>query len=143
MQPATCYSADMTRFTDTFTLALLLTACHSEDPGPAPHSRQIAEQCDEERSGPDELCAEGLVCNGSASLCSLGFCAPACESDDDCPSVDGATPDCQTDTHKCGWLCDVDSDCPSVDPPLRCWSGALCIAGPESVDQCEAWPEGD
>ena len=62
------------------------------------------------------LCAAGLTC-------AMGYCAPTCESDADCPTIPEYRHECRTGV--CWIVCNEKTlECPSdLDVPLTCQLG--------------------
>ena len=75
---------------------LLATLACKNGVDPDPGSRQLYESCQSGLMPEDELCGEGLVCQGSRDP-TASYCAPSCSraSDDiysqdpECPEIDG------------------------------------------------------
>ncbi len=85
-------------------LALLLVtlACSDGSDGPAPGSRAMYEPCTSNLSPEEELCAEGLVCQGSLDP-TASYCAPACPAaSDDVSSQDPECPEFEGFISYCG-----------------------------------------
>lgn len=78
------------------TLILAMLACNDGADGPKPGSRAMYEACESNLPPEDELCGEGLVCQGSLDP-RAAYCAPACAAasediwsqDPQCPEIDG------------------------------------------------------
>ena len=95
-------------FKPTFLLPLLFifgAGCKDDEP-----TAKFGEPCGRDESEPD--CAEGLQCEG--------YCAPVCERDSDCPTIDGYRHECVLE--QCFVVCDeVTRSCPqTLETPLKC-----------------------
>src|SRR5688572_25040664 len=75
---------------------LVLLSCKDGSDDPEPGTRQVYDSCKSGLSAEEELCAEGLVCQGSLDP-KASYCAPSCsvESEDissqdpQCPEIEG------------------------------------------------------
>lgn len=86
-----------------FALALMLLtlACKDGGDGPDPGSRSIYEACKSNLTPEEDLCGEGLVCQGSLDP-KASYCAPACPAvsediwaqDPACPEIEGFVSNC-------------------------------------------------
>lgn len=77
-------------------LVLLTMACSGGSDAPEPGSREMYESCQSGLPADKELCADGLVCQGSLDP-AASYCAPACpmasadifSQDPACPEIEG------------------------------------------------------
>jgi len=120
-------------------LTVLVLACSDGPAGPEPGSRAMYESCQSGLSSKEELCAEGLVCQGSLDP-KASYCAPACsvESEDiwtqdpQCPEIEGFISYCAKPAGGLSCVIQCDNACPD-GLGLRCpENGSLCEGQPDS-----------
>ena len=92
-------------------LFILGAGCKDDEP-----TAKFGEPCGRDESEPD--CADGLQCEG--------YCAPLCEQDSDCPTIEGYRHECLK-LGVCYIFCDeVTLSCPqNLGTPMKCGVG-LC-----------------
>ena len=117
-------------------LALLFfvtLGCKEGSENPEPGSRQVYESCKSGLPPEEELCGEGLVCQGSLDP-RASYCAPACSEasediwsqDPECPEIDGFVSYCAAPAGGLSCVIRCDVSCPD-GLGLRC---------PERTDLC-------
>jgi hypothetical protein len=129
-----------------------VTGTHSDDSALDDHGSMDESSTGSDRGEPsaDEYescamaeCVSGSACTDVADLDDYDpFCSPACETDDDCPQVDGGVeswcslvPDGELDAQRCVLVCIVDDavlgDCPGamecVDVPGQTTQIGVCM----------------
>lgn len=113
--------------------SLMTIACGDGTDSPEPGSRKLYEPCESNLSPDEELCGDGMVCQGSVDP-KASYCAPACsvESEDitsqdpQCPEIEGFVSYCAAPPGglSCVILCD--NACPD-GLGLQCpVNGNLC-----------------
>lgn len=92
-------------------LFILGAGCKDDEP-----TAKFGEPCGRDDSEPD--CADGLQCEG--------YCAPLCEKDSDCPTIEGYRHECLA-LGECSIFCnEVTLSCPqNLGTPMKCGVG-LC-----------------
>lgn len=113
-------------------LLLLTLACKDVSDGPEPGSRQMYESCKSGLPPEDELCAEGLVCQGSLDP-TASYCAPACDEasedilsqDPQCPEFDGFVSYCAAPSGGLSCVIRCEDSCPD-GLGLQCPDGNRC-----------------
>ena len=103
-------------------LALLFfvtLGCKEGSEDPEPGSRQVYESCKSGLPPEEELCGEGLVCQGSLDP-RASYCAPACSEasediwsqDPECPEIDGFVSYCAAPAGGLSCVIRCDASCP-------------------------------
>mgnify|MGYP001350205673 CR=1 FL=1 len=117
-------------------LALILVtfACNDGADSPAPGSRAMYEPCESNLPLDEELCAPGLVCQGSLDP-TAAYCAPACPAasediwsqDSECPEIEGFVSYCGEFSGAFSCVIRCESSCPD----------GLGLQCPDSGSRCE------
>ena len=114
-------------------IVVVAPACNNEPDAPKPGSRLMYESCKSGLMPEDELCGEGLVCQGSLDP-RRSYCAPSCsgESDDisiqdpQCPEIEGFVSYCAKPAGGLSCVIECDEACPD-GLGLHCPDhGSLC-----------------
>lgn len=115
-------------------LLVLAFACKTGPDSPEPGSREVYESCKSGLSPDEELCGEGLVCQGSLDP-TASYCAPACPAasddiysqDPECPVIDEFVSYCANLPGGLSCVIRCDNACPD-GLGLRCPDHSyLCI----------------
>lgn len=115
-------------------LMLATFACKSGSDGSEPGSRALYDLCDYGLPPEQELCGEGLVCQGSLDP-KASYCAPACSTpsediytqDPQCPEIEGFVSYCVDSANAPSCVIVCDTTCPD----------GLGLQCPESSNFCE------
>jgi hypothetical protein len=107
-------------------LMLMPLACENTPADPEPGSQKVYESCKYVVDPSEELCGEGLVCQGSQDPDGF-YCAPACPtaSEDiysqspDCPEIEGFVSYCGELSGRLSCIITCDDSCPD-GLGLRC-----------------------
>ena len=122
-------------------LVVFTVACKTGPDDPQPGSREMYESCTYVVDPSEELCAEGLVCQGSLDPDGF-YCAPACPalSDDiysqspDCPEIDGFVSYCGELSGRLSCIIQCKTSCPD-GLGLRCEQNLTqCVGGSDQDD---------
>ena len=107
-------------------LFLVTLGCKDGSDSPEPGSRQVYESCKSGLPPEEELCGEGLVCQGSLDP-RASYCAPACSEasediwsqDPECPEIDGFVSYCAAPAGGLSCVIRCNASCPD-NLGLRC-----------------------